>query len=282
MRRGYTLIEIIITIAITAILAIGMFKALEAITLRSEKAKALSTLSLDSQSALDQISLLLYNRAPNFLTACKTSIDCVPFDEIIPNKTILQWYGIASESHQDGNYSGFVDMNQSHNPNLYTPDTYFNAIKTTQTAKWGSFDWGNDDIRLIFAGTFDSGDSNSTYKITMTQDYNLNFTNPPAKIYEKYYLVDSAYAVTRKEDAILACPVFDFTPFKDNDLLLFYNYRPWKGQTFCNAQVTVLAENTSAFRAQMLNGTIRLAIDMNRSIRGSSNPVHLSKQKVVF
>ncbi len=39
MRRAYTLIEIILTVAIAGILSMGMFKALEAIALRSERPK---------------------------------------------------------------------------------------------------------------------------------------------------------------------------------------------------------------------------------------------------
>jgi len=91
MRRAYTLIEIILTVAIAGILSMGMFKALEAIALRSEKAKALSTLSIDSQSALDQISSLLYNRIP--LSAVgfdfNDSRPYRPLDEV-NDKTILE------------------------------------------------------------------------------------------------------------------------------------------------------------------------------------------------
>jgi len=278
MRRGYTLIEIIITIAITGILAIGMFKALEAITLRSEKAKALSTLSLDSQSALDQAAALLYDRAPMFLKACTNENDCVVFDEMTTGKTILQWYGLASESYLAGDYSGFVDMNQSLKPNLSSPNTNLTNVLTTEKTKWNDPAFDMSKMVLIFSGSFDEGNQNE-YNLTASAINTITFTGAtPSTIYEKYNLVDSAYALTRKENA--ACP--SVSTLDPNTLLLFYNYRPWKGETFCNGNVAVLASDVSAFRAQMLNGTIRLSIDMNRSIRGSSNPVHLSKQKVVF
>ncbi len=77
----------------------------------------------------------------------------------------------------------------------------------------------------------------------------------------------------------------------NNTLLLFYDYRPWKDEeSFCadNAaanrvgKVTILATQVNAFRAQTINGTIHLSIDMNHTVRGSNNPVRLSKQKVVF
>lgn len=277
MRRAYTLIEIIITIAITGILAIGMFKALQAITLRSEKAKALSTLSLDSQSALDQVGALLYNRAPMFLKACTTASDCVVFDETTTNKTIIQWYGLASESYFAGDYSGFADMNRSVKPNLYTPDTDLTKVLVSEQNKWGA-SFTLADMALTFSGSFDEGNPNE-YNITASAINTITINGTaPSTIYEKYNLIDSAYAVTRKQDTVCA----NTAGFTNDTLLLFYNYRPWKGQTFCDGDVTILASDTTAFRAQILNGTIRLSLDMNRSIRGSSTPVHLSKQKVVF
>lgn len=277
MRRGYTLIEIIITIAITGILSIGMFKALQAITLRSEKAKALSTLSLDSQSALDQIASLLYDRAPMFLKACTNENDCIPFDETTTNKTIIQWYGLASESYLAQDYSGFVDMNQSVKPNLYTPNTDLTKVLQTEKDKWGTL-FTLSDMALIFSGSFDEGNANE-YNITTSALNTITMTGTlPSMIYEKYNLVDSAYAVTRKQTTTCS----SVAGLNDNTLLLFYNYRPWKGETFCNGDVAILSSDVNAFRAQMLNGTIRLSLDLNRTIRGSSTPVHVSKQKVVF
>lgn len=282
MRRGYTLIEIIITIAITGVLAIGMFKALQAITIRSEKVKIMSTLSMDSQSALDQISSLLYNRAPMSVTGFDET-DVRPYLSLdqANNKKMIEWYGLASESYQAKYYSGFADLNQSLNPTLYTPETFKADIEATQTAKWGSFSWSNSDLALIFSGTFDEGNP-TVHKITMNEDNKIVFAaaSIPDTIYEKYNLVDSAYAVTRKEHAA-SCTKTDQFP-DNNTLLLFYNYRPWKGENFCDGNVTVLATDITAFRVQMLNDTIRLSIDAKRTVRGSSNPVHLSKQKVVF
>ncbi len=280
MRRGYTLIEIIITVAITGILSVGMFKAFEAITLRSEKAKILTTLSIDSQSALDQISLLLYNRAPMSLKSCTNENDCIIMDETTTG-TILQWYGTASEAYQSNAYSGFIDMNKSTKPNLFTPDTFKNAIEINQSAKWGSFDIAN--IGLKFAGTFEDGSADEPYIIESISDNNIKLpdSTPTTKIYEKYYLIDSAYAVTRKEHN--PCGVMYTNEDKD-DLLLYYNFRPWKtpAQTMCDGDVSLLSKNVNGFSAHIVNGTIRLGIDMNRSVRGSPNPVRLSKQKVVF
>ncbi|MDD2782016.1 prepilin-type N-terminal cleavage/methylation domain-containing protein [Sulfuricurvum sp.] len=292
-RHGYTLIEIIITVAITGILSVGMFKAFEAITLRSEKAKILTTLSIDSQSALDQISILLYNRAPmsvsgyNLGDATRTPLATAT------DKKIIEWLGLASESYVAGDYSGFVDMNRSDyaTATLYTPQTTKASIETTQANKWGSFNWANNEIALVFSGTFDEGVS-TVHPITMNVDNSIVFSGAaPTTIYEKYNLIDSAYTVARGADIDQSANCITTLGISstaiDNTLFLFYDYRPWNGESFCadstnrSGVVSILATNVNAFRAQMINGTIRLAIDTNRTVRGG-NPVRLSKQKVVF
>jgi len=278
MRRGYTLIEIIITIAITGILSVGMFKAFEAITAQSEKAKILTTLSMDSQSALDQISILLYNRAPMSVVGFNET-DLRPYSPLSEtvDKKIIEWYGLASESYLANNYSGFIDMNASIKPTLSSPDTNLTALLTTEQDKWGS-SFTLSDMILIFSGSFDEGIRNE-YNITASTPNTITLSGAlPDIIYEKYNLVDSAYAVTRKEDASSCAKI---SQYDNNTLLLFYNYRPWKNQNFCDGNVSVLATNVNAFRSQTINNSLRLTIDTNRIIRGG-NSVRLSKQKVVF
>jgi hypothetical protein len=126
----------------------------------------------------------------------------------------------------------------------------------------------------------------------MSTDNAITFSGAvPTTIYEKYNLIDTAYAVARGADIDKTATCISALGISstaiDNTLFLFYDYRPWKGESFCadntnkTGKVSILATNVNAFRAQTINGTIRLAIDTNRTVRGG-NPVRLSKQKVVF
>ena len=64
-KKGFTLLEMIFVVVLSGILAIGTFKAIESLYIRSAKAKAVTDLSLESQIVLDQVGVMLYNRIPN-------------------------------------------------------------------------------------------------------------------------------------------------------------------------------------------------------------------------
>lgn len=301
MRRGYTLIEIIITVAITGILSVGMFKAFEAITTRSEKAKILTTLSIDSQTALDQLSLLLYNRVPVTLKEEDASGNWNLLDDNDTNFVAIEWYGTASESYNLKDYSGFVDIFDSYNSThtLMSPDTNMENVLTSFRAKWNN-SLNLSDMALIFSGTFDDGDDGYPYTIDdASSGSNIIISNPrsPMNFYEKYYLVDSAYAVARgvniKQDAqcIKDLDLNISSTMMDNTLFLFYDYRPWKtsGKHYCadltNPDITgkasVLTMNANDFRASNIDNIIRIKLNMYRALNGG-NPTRISKQKVVF
>ncbi len=303
MRRGYTLIEIIMTVAITGILSVGMFKAFEAITARTEKAKALTTLSLDSQSALDHLSVLLYHRIPVTVQEKASDGTWQALDDEEGDFRVLEWYGTASESHQNGNYSAFIDLADSNRSShtLLSPDTLIENVRTDMRNKWNDPAFTLNDLGLVFSGTFDEGslrDDGAPYRLdNASSATQLILSNPqsPMRIYEKYYLIDSAYAVALGSqidhtaqcirDLNLPAGVIDTT------LFVFYGYRPWKtgGLHFCadpdnpdpDGKAAVLSLDVDDFRASDIDNLIRLKLNMKRNLRGN-NPLRVSKQKVVF
>jgi len=298
MRRATTLIEMVFVLVIISLLATGSFKAMQAILVREYKAKQLTNLSLESQVVANQISNYLTQRI------VYSTIGYDPEDEsfdyigdLTDSKPVLEWIGRANDLYIDGNYSGFFDM----------------AKKSgNEVTSYGLKDIDTNKIALIFAGSFDrsqsdSGDINSsfgwhgsdrndTFDISVSGDnisIDETIDNPiPKFLYEKYFLVESAYAVARGADIDQAADCITKLGLKNRDLnntlFLFSNYRPWKGKTFCadkngtkDGNVSVLMQNIDGFNFSEEDYTIRILLDINKSIRGA-HPIHFSKMKVVF
>jgi len=306
--RAFTLVEMIISIVILGILSAGTFVSIKHLYLRVAKSKAMSDLSLDSQIIVDQISALLYDRVPSSVIGSndESSNNFNSIYSIDHNFTILEWIGISTEALKVGDYSGFVDLDKS-NKNNKTIASYNikeNDLNTTISNKFNiSYNYVSpNDLNitaLIFAGAFDSGlieDVNTSfgwhknnhhliYNITKIEDDNITLDVTPNEIYEKYYLVDSAYAIARGKDInITTCKSGYVKTDLDNNntLYLFYNYRPWKNETFCDGNVTILSKEAKAFEVGLINDSIYFNLTLQRDIKGSQNSVSISKQKVVF
>lgn len=311
MKRGFTLIELIVTIVILSVLSAGTFVALEHLYLRSAKSKALSELSFESQRIVDQIASLMYDRIPSSVIGYNPLIP--RFESIYQvdaNFTILEWIGVASEAHKVGAYSGFVDMNASDGitKRVSSLGAKATTLDTVMNKKFGTGTIAH--MGLVFAGSFDdgaiydAGDFNNTFgwhgnsaskivSFTIPTDGNITLASKPNEIYEKYYLTDTAYTVARGEniDKIATCIADLNTTISDNTLFLFYDFRPWQGDTFCadggvggakRGKVTILSKNVSGFEAGVIDGTIYFTLSINKEIRGSENNVTLSKQKAVY
>ena len=292
MRRGFTLVEMIFVLVVLAILSAGTFKAIEAIYIRSAQAKALTDLSLQSQIILDQLSVFLYHRIPNSVIGYTPSGVCEPIDELSAARPVLEWLGMADDELLNREYDGFVDMNASSKTTftLSTPNMTALADENMSLVFAGAFDGGSEEISAC-NGAFGwhGADSNLSFDITTGVDtIIITDTVKPSFIYEKYYLAKTAYAVARGEDVTLSSTCISNLDLATdaNTLFLFYDYYPYKGETYCgeggSGKVSVLAQDVSAFSAEQVNGVIRLSIEMEKDVRGRSCGVRVSKQKAVF
>jgi hypothetical protein len=230
---------------------------------------------------------------------------------------VMEWIGSFEMAMTDGAYSAFVDMAQTSGNTIDSPETDGSALSDDYKTKYGTDPvWGSgSSIALIFSGPFDRGVEAEDLKNSfgwhgsehrealhidsVSDDGKISITSSEFHnrfIYEKYFLADSAYAVARVADIDSgASCISDLNSSAggslDSDaLVLFSDYRPWNGETFCadpngsgqSGEAALLSRHASGFRAWMQNGVIRLSVDLNQSIRGSQSPVHISKQKVVF
>lgn len=308
MKKSFTLVEIIITIVILGILLAGTFVSLKHLYTRVAKSKTISDLSGDSQVVADQISSLLYDRVPSSTIGYKSSGEFQSIYNLNTTYNIIEWIGTASEAMKAGYYSSFTDLNASdkNTSTIYSPNINKLALQTYMSDK---FNANSSDLALMFAGSFDNGslvlsnDFNTSfgwhgnthskiYQISSINDNNITLAVTPDEIYEKYYLVDSAYAVARGIDINLNATCIKDLNQSDssNTLYLFYNYRPWKNQTFCadpnganqDGNVTILSKNVKGFKIGLINGSINFSLTLQKHIRGSDNNITISKEKVVF
>ena len=315
-RNGATLLELIFVIVIISLLSTATFKGVQAILTRSYKAKETTKLSLESQIAVNQISNYLGYRVPYTVIGYNAnSGDFQYIGDIIDsdkNLSILEWFGTANEAFVDGNYSGFADMATDSNSSFISQGTHGSDLNTTTQNKFHtSADiYSEHLVNLIFSGSFDratsdsndynnsfgwhNNDSNDSFDVSITDD-NITVTdtnNTPKFIYEKYFIVDSAYAIARGVDVNQSANCIRNLHIKSKDinntLFLFSNYKPWKGETFCAdksgsrvGNASILMQDVDGFNFQEIDYTIRINLDINKSIRGSS-PIHFSKMKVVF
>ena len=303
MRRGTTLIELIFVIVIISFLAAGSFKAIQAILVREYKAKQQTNLSLESQIVVNQISNYLRERIVYSTIGYNPSDGSFDYiGDLTDSKPVLEWIGRDSDDYLDKKYSGFFDMAKKYGNKVTSCDTNGSAIDTNKTALIfsGSFDRSQSDSGDINSSFgWHGSDRNDTFDIIIhsneqSNDQNISINNPTPKfLYEKYFLVNSAYAIARGADIDQDADCITNLNLKardiNNTLFLFSNYRPWNGETFCadkqgsskDGNVSVLMQNVDGFQFREVDYTIRILLDINKSIRGA-NPIHFSKMKVVF
>ena len=283
-RYGFTLVEMIMVIVIMGILSAGTFVSLKHLYQRVAKSKALSELSFDSQIVVDQVSALIYDRVPNSVYGYDVSLNKKSIYEIVGSDyKIVEWTGLASESLKRGDYSGFVDMDASDgNKTIKTYDIDKTKMLEILQKKFNKNSL--NDFGLVFAGSFDGGADLNVSTIEEIKTDSIVLNDKPNEIYEKYYLLDGAYAIARKEDINFTCNVLSGDSNVTNTLFLFYNYRPWKNETFCSSttSVTILTKEAKAFEIGLINDSIYFNLTLSRKINGIDKNITISKQKVVF
>ena len=314
MRKAFTLLELIFVLVIVSFLSVATYEAFTKILIRSFKAKEVTSLSMQSQTVVNMLSSYLRNRVPYSVIGYNPDDGSYEYiGDLTSQKPVLEWFGLTSEALLQREYSGFLDMATKSGDSIFSQDTNGDDINTTVDKKFnfsGNI-YSNKNINLVFAGSFDRGsgtthDYNDTFgwhggqsldsfDITIAGDGNITVddADKPDFLYEKYFLVDSAYGVARGADIDQGASCISDLNISSKDindtLLLFSNYRPWKGESFCAdkqgssqaGDVAVLMLHVSGFKFEEIDYTLRIGLDVNRSIRGAS-PIHLSKLKVVF
>lgn len=289
MRRGFSMVELVMTIVLMGILSGGTYISLSKLYTKKNKVKAISELSFDSARIANQISALLSYRIPS--TVIGYDMSSGNFESIYSMSQqygVLEWISQDFENYRAKHYSGFIDFDASDASTnmLFSPDTNITKVPDTALIFAGSFDEGEGGYSHDFRENFGWHQHNASSVFTInhaSSDENITLDIKPDTIYEKYFLASSAFAIARAEDVNATCRASLDT--KDDTLLLYYNYKPWLGETFCDdANVTILSNEVSGFEIDFINGNLQFNLTLEREIRKSGKNlfVKISKEKVVF
>lgn len=328
VKRSFTVIELIISIVVVSLIVLGTFRALESLYSRYYQANTITKFSINSQVLLDSISKLLYYRIP--LSAIGYNPSSGAFEALSGVSTsgfkVFEWMGEAydaklqkSDDTSKG-YSGFIDLDASEiiTRTLMAKDFNASHIESMIQTLFDSSLSLSELTAIVFAGTFDRGDSSietnfadafgwhgnsadKIYTIASTHqtggDNNLTMDASILgnRIFSKFYLVQSAYAIARGADIDTSASCITQkginTSELNDTLFLFYDYRPWKGESFCadpngsgqSGKVTILAKEVSAFKVASVGYHLDLRVSFRASfVKGSEKNITVSKQKVAF
>jgi type II secretory pathway pseudopilin PulG len=304
MKRAFTLVELIVIVVISSILALGTYVFMQQMLKRAIVADFITQKSLQTQAAIDQLAYMLKARVVNSTISYHRTDNR---DELLDAEgdegRILEWIGEEVDLKYRGVYSGFIDLDASTQNNIIAKDFNLTDFNVTGYA-------------VIFSGYNDLGEGNYTqygwhgrgnekvYSITAANDMgsndaNLTLNGTPNTHYEKFYLVKSGYAVARGEEldkGDFACDnnnILDYIADNnfDNTLFLFYDFQPWNGETFCAdsgggnraGKATVLLDEVSAFEAKYdgVSMVVQIQAEMDNDNK-SDNNITITKTKAVF
>ncbi len=295
MKRAFTLLEVIFVLVIFAILAaIGseiLFKAYENYLL----SRSASNTSYKLDVALLQIAQRLSYRieGTEAVRDATNNLDTLSR----PTSTAfshIEWIGQAYEARRGEwnatlstytpGWSGLADLDVSDKTKLITPGSNLSYAKDIVSNIYGrDLSVANNGCALIFRGIYESdpltaygyrGTSpNAVHQVHIQNNTTFAFDNPNAKtISDVYYLTCSAFAIKHNSN---------------NQLVLYYNYRPWLGESYTNGQQSVLLEDVTTFqiRKRVVNlnrpaGSIEIRICTEDNTTGT--PIEFCGKKVVF
>lgn len=289
IKKAFTLLELVIVIVIFGIIAsIGTD-----ITMNLYTNYILSRNQNEYEEKLDiatqQIALRLKYAIKDSIVIKESFADLPKtlLDYQSDNIIIYEWVGKDHESFRGiydnhtsttpPGWSGFVDLNASSTnaTQIKSSGSYFNDVNTTIIELSQGTKTITDAV-IIFNGA--SGDSlngygfdyisHNRYKAfpitNIISNDTISFINTSQplidRISEKYDLAWTAYAL-----------VLEGASDHNRTLKLYYNYQPWNGDTYLNANSSILIENVSNFYMTMKDKSLHFQLCLKDSLYLDNN-----------
>ncbi|MFA5428673.1 MAG: prepilin-type N-terminal cleavage/methylation domain-containing protein [Sulfurimonas sp.] len=285
-KSAFTLLELIFVIVIIGILSkFGielLFQAYKNFIFSSVN----NTLHSNSAAAVETIASRLQYRIKDSVIAREDDGDIFALSGYTDdNAMILEWTGSDIDGFRGDSlplWSGIIDINLSSATTLVSPETNTTELNTLIDAlsNGGS---GIDDAAIYFVGSDSDIETGYGWNGAIaTQNFALHPINAGTNInefvtgitgvdfngtniYEQYQLAWTAYAVVH-------------TP-ADGNLTLYYDYQPWKGESYNNGQHVVLMENVDTFRFRAVGSIVKIQVCVKTDLMGDYS---LCKEKTIF
>ena len=287
-HRAFTLLEIIFVIILIGILgSIGseiIFKAYENYLI----SKNLSKVAFKLDVALLQIQRRLMHRV-KFSEVVRDNNDNLDTlsRHSSSNFNHVEWIGEEYEARR-GEYngsmyfpgwSGIADLNLSNKQKLVSPGSHLsyatNIIKRLHNKDLTK---PHNGCAIIFYNSYigtplsafgwDGSDPNAAFTIHKDQNH------------ENIFLFDNQ---DKEKDAsdiyTLTCSAYALKHDENNNLVFYYDYRPWLHETYHDGKHVILVDHVSTFQIRRRSQAIeiRLCIDDNTTI-----PIEMCGKKVIF
>ena len=307
MRRGFTFLELIFVIVVMGILAKFGTNLMMTTYESYAQSSVNNRLQTDVELTLKQIANRLQYRikdsvitrtapgaAPNSLASAVgggfTLLEWVGYD-------IDGWLGLDNGAgFNSPTWSGFIDVDapgavaaQTYVESPGTDTTDANTLITSLRANASTtgfnnsaifFTGANSDIQTDYGwgGVALANQSFAAHRIIsgggVTRLNALGGTNfAGIDIYENYKLAWTAYSIR----------IMDNDGDGDNDLVMYYDYQPWEGESLLNNGTAVLLlPNVDTFKFSAIGDTIKVQVCVNEQNSLGGGTYALCKETAIF
>lgn len=295
-KSAFTLLELIFVIVIIGILSKYGVELLSQAYKSFIFSSINNALQSNSAAAVESIASRLQYRIKDSVIARQLDNS---FQALASNTDhtapILEWVGGDIEGFRGNvgtlpHWSGIVDLDLSNVTTLVSPGTDTVALNTLigTLSDSGS---GINDAALYFIGSDSDINNYGWVGGTPLSDHNTSVMHPindvagqpnqftsgiagvdfsGADIYEYYQLAWTAYAVGISN--------YDATT-KTGTLMLYYDYQPWKGETYLNGKSAVIMNDVSTFQFMAVGSIVKIQVCVNSDLMEDYS---LCKEKTIF
>lgn len=310
MKKAFTLIELIFVIVLLSI--ISMFGADLYVKIYNSYTnnRATSDLEGETERTLNIITSLLRDRVKQTVIGRATENgedpdgNFVYLNQVQEEHDVLEWIGKSTETQYIGStnkgvlgWSGFAI--DSPTPTtvpsgdfvIKSPGSSLNdANNILNSLNAGTNSFGiifNDDI-IINADSF--GYDHTTYNhtnigtVSIIDNDTMQISGLASRNKNIYFLVHTAYAIVPVLDNNAADVSVNNVISNTYNLLLYYDFQPWKKEKYEDGKSVVLAKNVTMFRFTFDNNSVAVKLcmrDNNRNFDAEKLDFIVCKSQVV-